>query len=121
MTNIQLLNFSFGLKHIKIHHGIHFRYLEGRKKEKQETDVHHRSLTGEGNFNWRMVFPLDFIRQESKMIQKKRVKTNLNRSKTCIIALSGGGGGAMANLTNEKGKFAFAIFRHWPPFSVNSC
>ena len=30
----------------------------------------------------------------------------------------GGGGGAngeMANLTNEKGKFAIAIFRHFSP------
>ena len=24
-----------------------------------------------------------------------------------------GGNGVMANLTNEKGKFAIAIFRHW--------
>ena len=32
---------------------------------------------------------------------------------------TGGGGGAngeMANLTNEKGKFAIAIFRHFSPF-----
>ena len=32
---------------------------------------------------------------------------------------NGGGGGAngeMANLTNEKGKFAIAIFRHFSPF-----
>ena len=33
----------------------------------------------------------------------------------------GGGGGAngeMANLTNEKGKFAIAIFRHFSPLVV---
>lgn len=28
--------------------------------EAQTTDVHYRSLTGEGNFNWRMIFPLKF-------------------------------------------------------------
>ena len=28
----------------------------------------------------------------------------------------GGGNGEMANLTNEKGKFAIAIFRHFSPF-----
>ncbi|XP_063694280.1 myoferlin-like isoform X6 [Bolinopsis microptera] len=49
-------------------------YLEGKKKDKQETDTHYRSLTGEGNFNWRMVYPLDFIIQENKMIQKKKGK-----------------------------------------------
>ena len=48
-------------------------FLEGRKKDRQETDVHYRSLTGEGNFNWRMVYPLDFIIQESKMVQRKKV------------------------------------------------
>jgi len=49
-------------------------YLEGEKKDKQETDTHYRSLTGEGNFNWRMVYPMDFIIQENKMIQKKKGK-----------------------------------------------
>ena len=35
-----------------------------------------------------------------------------------FLVLSGGGGanGEMANLTNEKGKFAIAIFRHFSPF-----
>ena len=28
----------------------------------------------------------------------------------------GGANGEMANLTNEKGKFAIAIFRHFSPF-----
>ena len=31
-------------------------------------------------------------------------------------ALWGGANGEMANLTNEKGKFAIAIFRHFSPF-----
>ena len=30
----------------------------------------------------------------------------------------GGGNGEMANLTNEKGKFAIAIFRHFSPLVV---
>ena len=36
-----------------------------------------------------------------------------------VVILTYGGGGAngeMANLTNEKGKFAIAIFRHFSPF-----
>lgn len=49
-----------------------FRYLEGMKKKKQETDVHYRSLTGEGNFNWRMIYPMNVIIQENKMVQEKK-------------------------------------------------
>ena len=30
--------------------------------------------------------------------------------------VGGGANGEMANLTNEKGKFAIAIFRHYSPF-----
>lgn len=32
--------------------------------EKQETDVHFSSLTGEGNFNWRFVFRFDYLPTE---------------------------------------------------------
>jgi len=40
--------------------------------EKQETDVHYRSLDGEGNFNWRFVFPLDYIPAEQCLVVKKK-------------------------------------------------
>jgi hypothetical protein len=36
----------------------------------QSTDIHYRSLDGDGMFNWRMVFPVDYIRPEKKMIIK---------------------------------------------------
>ena len=52
---------------------VSLRFLEGRKGDSQETDVHFRSLTGEGNFNWRMVYDLEFILQENKMVQTKKV------------------------------------------------
>ena len=42
--------------------------------EKQETDVHYRSLDGEGNFNWRMVFPFNYLVAEQTMVVKKKVK-----------------------------------------------
>lgn len=47
-------------------------WLEGMKDEKQQTDVHYRSLTGEGNFNWRFVFPFQYQKAEEKIVIKKK-------------------------------------------------
>ena len=33
-------------------------WINGLDEDKQETDIHYRSLTGEGNFNWRFMFPV---------------------------------------------------------------
>ena len=33
----------------------------------------YRSLTGEGNFNWRFLFPFEFLKAEEKIVYKKRV------------------------------------------------
>jgi len=40
--------------------------------EVQETDVHYRSLDGEGNFNWRFVFPFDYLPAEEAMVVKRK-------------------------------------------------
>uniref|UniRef100_A0A4W3JS53 Fer-1 like family member 6 n=1 Tax=Callorhinchus milii TaxID=7868 RepID=A0A4W3JS53_CALMI len=47
-------------------------WLRGKEEDKQETDVHYNSLTGEGNFNWRFVFPFNYIPAEKQMVIKKR-------------------------------------------------
>lgn len=39
-------------------------WIKGLEGEKQETDVHFNSLTGEGNFNWRFVFRFDYLPTE---------------------------------------------------------
>ena len=36
-------------------------WINGLDDDKQETDIHYRSLTGEGNFNWRFIFPVRAI------------------------------------------------------------
>ncbi|NXY51361.1 MYOF protein, partial [Ceuthmochares aereus] len=36
-------------------------WLEGMEEQRQRTDVHYRSLQGEGNFNWRFVFPFEYL------------------------------------------------------------
>ncbi|XP_025413884.1 otoferlin-like isoform X4 [Sipha flava] len=38
----------------------------------QSTDIHYRSLTGEGNFNWRFVFPFDYLVAEEKIVISKK-------------------------------------------------
>ena len=46
-------------------------WLRG-EDEVQKTDVHYRSMDGEGNFNWRIVFPFEYIASEQvKAIRKK--------------------------------------------------
>ncbi|XP_065062327.1 otoferlin-like isoform X2 [Rhopilema esculentum] len=47
-------------------------WIEGMKDEKQQTDVHYRSLTGEGNFNWRFIFPFQYQKAEEKIVIKKK-------------------------------------------------
>uniref|UniRef100_A0A3Q2XY42 Fer-1 like family member 4 n=1 Tax=Hippocampus comes TaxID=109280 RepID=A0A3Q2XY42_HIPCM len=39
-------------------------WIRGLEGDKQETDVHFNSLTGEGNFNWRFVFRFDYLPTE---------------------------------------------------------
>ncbi|GFT60973.1 otoferlin, partial [Nephila pilipes] len=51
-------------------------YVKGwltNKGDAQTTDVHYRSLTGEGNFNWRFVFPFDYLSIERKLVVIKKV------------------------------------------------
>lgn len=38
----------------------------------QFTDVHYRSLSGEGNFNWRFIFPLEYLSAENKLVVRKK-------------------------------------------------
>uniref|UniRef100_A0A8C1D0P5 Fer-1 like family member 4 n=1 Tax=Cyprinus carpio carpio TaxID=630221 RepID=A0A8C1D0P5_CYPCA len=47
-------------------------WIKGLEDEKQETDVHFNSLTGEGNFNWRFVFHFDYLPTEKEVIYKKK-------------------------------------------------
>ncbi len=48
------------------------RWLKGQQEDKQDTDVHYHSLTGEGNFNWRFIYPFDYLQAEEKIVISKK-------------------------------------------------
>lgn len=39
-------------------------WMPGMEDQKQKTDVHYRSLDGDGNFNWRFIFEFDYLPAE---------------------------------------------------------
>ncbi|XP_056144940.1 fer-1-like protein 6 [Lampris incognitus] len=47
-------------------------WLKGFEDDRQETDVHYNSLTGEGKFNWRFVFPFSYLPAEKVVVVCKR-------------------------------------------------
>jgi hypothetical protein len=46
-------------------------WLRGQD-ESQKTDVHYRSMDGEGNFNYRFVFPFEYLPAEETMVITKK-------------------------------------------------
>ncbi|CAK1588293.1 unnamed protein product [Parnassius mnemosyne] len=38
----------------------------------QCTDIHYRSLTGEGNFNWRFIYPFDYLEAEERIVISRK-------------------------------------------------
>jgi hypothetical protein len=62
-------------------------WILGEKNDSQQTDIHYRfvqiikiinflfncrSLTGEGNFNWRLVFDFDYLEIEEKVVYEAK-------------------------------------------------
>lgn len=48
-------------------------WLDGHEHNKQKTDVHYRSLGGEGNFNYRLLFPFHYLPAEQLCVVDKKV------------------------------------------------
>lgn len=48
--------------------------MHGHEGNKQKTDVHYRSLGGEGNFNWRFLFPFHYLPAEQLCTVDKKVR-----------------------------------------------
>ncbi|KAK2862825.1 hypothetical protein Q5P01_002358 [Channa striata] len=47
-------------------------WLEGHEHNKQKTDVHYRSLGGEGNFNYRFLFPFHYLPAEQLCVVDRK-------------------------------------------------
>ena len=47
-------------------------WLQGIDSDKQRTDVHYRSMDGDGYFNWRFVFEFDYLPAEQIITVKKK-------------------------------------------------
>ncbi|XP_076990834.1 fer-1-like protein 5 [Tamandua tetradactyla] len=47
-------------------------WLFGLEEDIQRTDIHYHSMTGEGSFNWRFIFPLDYLAAEHVCIQQQK-------------------------------------------------
>ncbi|MFT7807213.1 myoferlin isoform X3 [Arapaima gigas] len=47
-------------------------WMTGMDDNKQKTDVHYRSLDGDGNFNWRFVFEFDYLPAEQLCLVSRK-------------------------------------------------
>ncbi|XP_077084356.1 dysferlin isoform X5 [Siphateles boraxobius] len=58
-------------------------WMHGHEENKQKTDVHYRSLGGEGNFNWRFLYPFHYLPAEQLCtIDKKEHFWSLDKVET---------------------------------------
>ncbi|XP_039994727.1 myoferlin isoform X2 [Xiphias gladius] len=56
-------------------------WMPGMEEDKQKTDVHYRSLDGDGNFNWRFIFGFDYLPAEQLcVISRKEHFWNLDKT-----------------------------------------
>ncbi|KAG7216326.1 hypothetical protein INR49_021730 [Caranx melampygus] len=56
-------------------------WMPGMEDDKQKTDVHYRSLDGDGNFNWRFIFGFDYLPAEQLcVISRKEHFWNLDKT-----------------------------------------
>lgn len=56
--------------------------------EAQKTDIHYRSLDGEGNFNWRMIFDFGYLPAEQRIVTTHKVNFKYFRGNNIMILFS---------------------------------
>ncbi|KAM6997545.1 myoferlin [Tautogolabrus adspersus] len=56
-------------------------WMPGMEEDKQKTDVHYRSLDGDGNFNWRFIFGFEYLPAEQlSVVSRKEHIWNLDKT-----------------------------------------
>ncbi|XP_028279715.1 myoferlin isoform X2 [Parambassis ranga] len=56
-------------------------WMPGMEENKQKTDVHYRSLDGDGNFNWRFIFGFEYLPAEQLcVVSRKEHFWNLDKT-----------------------------------------
>ncbi|KAK7901768.1 hypothetical protein WMY93_018537 [Mugilogobius chulae] len=56
-------------------------WMPGMEDDKQKTDVHYRSLDGDGNFNWRFIFGFEYLPAEQLcVVSRKEHFWNLDKT-----------------------------------------
>ncbi|KAM9345045.1 myoferlin [Symphorus nematophorus] len=56
-------------------------WMPGMEQDKQKTDVHYRSLDGDGNFNWRFIFGFEYLPSEQLcVVSRKEHFWNLDKT-----------------------------------------
>ncbi|KAG8000133.1 Myoferlin, partial [Nibea albiflora] len=53
------------------------KWMPGMEDQKQKTDVHYRSLDGDGNFNWRFIFGFDYLPAEQLCVVSRKGKVEM--------------------------------------------
>ena len=56
-------------------------FLCDQKEHAQKTDTHFRSLTGEGNFNWRFIWDIEYLPAEELIVYKQKDMFSLLQSR----------------------------------------
>lgn len=52
------------------------------EEDKQKTDVHYRSLDGDGNFNWRFIFGFDYLPAEQLCVVSRKVSEGTDQEQS---------------------------------------
>lgn len=70
--NVYFICIKLSISHILHSLYENCRWLKG-PQDVQATDIHYRSLTGEGNFNWRFIFPFDYLAAEERIVLSRYI------------------------------------------------